>query len=62
MSVNKAAKEYLRGKFQSWHASQVNIQLVAGNSNDMVDLALSIIKPLVHSGCVNCMTTYQNYL
>ena len=36
----------MRRKFQSWYAIQVNIQLTAGNSNDMVDLALSTVKPL----------------
>ena len=36
----------MRSKFQNWYASQVNIQLAAGNSNEMVDLALSIVKPL----------------
>ena len=30
----------------SQYASQVNTQLTAGNSSDMVDLALSIVKPL----------------
>ena len=33
VSVNKAAKEFMRKKFQNWYASQVNIQLAAGNFN-----------------------------
>ncbi len=48
VSVNKAAKNFLRGKFQDWYATQLCDQLkVAGGGNaKFVDLKLSIMKPL----------------
>ena len=45
VSVNKAVKEYLRGKFQGWYAERVNSSLDSGTS-DVVDLKMSIMKPL----------------
>ncbi len=48
VSVNKAAKNFLRGKFQDWYATQLCDQLKAagGGNAKFVDLKLSIMKPL----------------
>ena len=49
VSVNKAAKEFLRRKFQQWYSDQVYTQIKNGTSEKAavnVDLKLSIIKPL----------------
>ena len=46
VSVNKAAKNFLRGQFQDWYATQICDQLKAGDANKFVDLKLSIMKPL----------------
>ena len=45
LSVNKAAKDFLRRKFREWYAKQVCVQL-NGAQNIPVDLRLSILKPL----------------
>ena len=45
LSVNKAVKDFLRGQFREWYAKQVCAQLEEGE-NKMVDLRLSILKPL----------------
>ena len=44
VSVNKAAKNFLRGQFEDWYATQICDQLKAGGPNKVVDL--SIMKPL----------------
>ena len=48
ISVNKAAKEFLRGQFQEWYSKQICHQLQEGNEStpQPVDLRMSIIKPL----------------
>ena len=48
ISVNKAAKEFLRGQFQEWYSEQICQQLQGDkeNSPQPVDLRLSIAKPL----------------
>ena len=45
ISVNKPAKEFLRGKFQEWYASQIADQIDKQDTHQ-VDLRLSIMKPL----------------
>ena len=45
LSVNKAAKDFLRGQFREWYAKQVCMQLKE-SENKAVDLRLSILKPL----------------
>ena len=45
LSVNKAAKDFLRREFREWYAKQVCVQLDAAQ-NIPVDLRLSILKPL----------------
>ena len=45
LSVNKAAKEYLRGEFQTWYAKQIS-QQVQGYSEKPVDLRLTAVKSL----------------
>ena len=44
LSVNKPAKEFLRGRFQEWYTSQIVDQLE--EDTQQVDLRLSIMKPL----------------
>jgi len=45
LSVNKAAKDFLRKEFREWYARKVCVQL-DGAHNEPVDLRLSILKPL----------------
>ena len=48
VSVNKSAKSYLRDKFSTWYAEQVNLQLSGGKqaSEVQVDMRLSVVKEL----------------
>ena len=48
VSVNKAAKEFLRGQFQEWYSDQICQQLQTCKENELesVDLKMSIVKPL----------------
>ena len=48
VSVNKSAKSYLREKFSTWYAEQVNLQLSGGKqaSEVQVDMRLSVMKEL----------------
>lgn len=46
VSVNKAAKDFLRQKFREWYANQVLSQLRNENDDVHSDLKLSIVKPL----------------
>ena len=51
ISVNKPAKNFLRGQFQDWYATQICQQLkvvgeVQTQAVQPVDLRLSIMKPL----------------
>ena len=45
VSVNKAAKNFMRDQFQRWYAEQIQ-QQVSSNVKNPVDLRLSIVKPL----------------
>ena len=45
LSVNKAAKDFLRDQFREWYAKQVCMQLQEGEIKT-VDLRLSLLKPL----------------
>ena len=45
VSVNKAAKEFLRNSFQKWYASIVCSQLNGQTEKQAVDLCLSVMKP-----------------
>ena len=46
ISVNKAAKEFMRREFQKWYAQQVCDQLQANREVTSIDLRLSVVKPL----------------
>lgn len=46
LSVNKAAKDYMKGKFQEWYATVILGQMEAGIV-EAVDMRLSLMKPLV---------------
>ena len=46
LSINKAAKDFLRGQFREWYALQVCSQIKGETGTKPVDLRLSIIKPL----------------
>jgi hypothetical protein len=46
VSINKAAKEYLRNQFQQWYSEQVCKQLKEESQTSKVDLSLSVMKPL----------------
>lgn len=45
VSVNKAAKDFMRDQFQRWYADQIQQQVHDGVKTP-VDLRLSIVKPL----------------
>ena len=53
LSVNKAAKEFLRNQFQQWYASQVCLQLEGKAEMEPIDLRMSVIKPLGAKWLVN---------
>ena len=47
ISVNKAAKEFLRSCFQEWYASKIAFQLKpSARVTEPVDLRLSLMKPI----------------
>ena len=46
LSVNKAAKEYLRGEFQAWYAKQISEQVQGISEKKPVDLRLTAVKSL----------------
>lgn len=46
ISVNKAAKEFLRKQFQEWFSSTISSQLHAGSTVEAVDLRMAVVKPL----------------
>ena len=48
VSVNKAAKEFLRNQFQEWYSEKICQQLQTGTSSAVqpVDLRITIVKPL----------------
>ena len=46
VSVNKAAKEYMRRQFHSWYSDQVCENLKNGKVNESIDLKMSVVKPL----------------
>jgi len=46
LSINKAAKEFLRGKFQEWYAMQIFNQRQGKIEKKPVDLRLSKVKPM----------------
>ena len=46
LSVNKAAKKFLRKCFQKWYTLQVCSQLEGKTSKEPIDLRLSVMKPI----------------
>ena len=49
VSVNKAAKDFMKREFQLWYSKQIEDQLEQGTAPEMlatVDLRLSVMKPL----------------
>lgn len=46
VSVNKSVKEFIRGKFQQWYSDQIRKCIDGGIKDKVVDLKLSIVKPL----------------
>ena len=46
VSVNKSVKEFTRGKFQQWYSDQIRKSIDGGMEDKVVDLKLSIVKPL----------------
>ena len=45
VSVNKAAKDFLRQRFREWYANQISQKIDEGDSS-AVDLRLTVVKPL----------------
>ena len=46
LSVNKAAKDFLRSQFQNWYAKELHSLLQGQAEAIPIDLKLSIVKPL----------------
>lgn len=46
LSVNKAAKNYLRNSFQEWYASQIKSRFDSSEEIQPINLSMSIVKPL----------------
>lgn len=46
ISVNKPAKDFLRGEFKSWYAKQVCSQFRGESEKAPIDMRLSVVKPL----------------
>ena len=46
ISVNKAAKEFLRRQFQDWYSPKITSQLQAGSTVEPVDMRMAVVKPL----------------
>ena len=46
ISVNRAAKQFLRNKFENWYADQIVGQKDVGKEIQPVDMRLSIVKPV----------------
>lgn len=51
LSVNKSAKDFMRGKFRQWYSTKVEQQMEDGKLTNMhamtpVDQRMSIMKPL----------------
>ena len=60
LSVNKAAKEFLRKQFTEWYSDQICQQLWKGiKPAKAIDLRLSIVKPL-GAQWVICLYDYFN--
>ena len=46
VSVNRSAKHFIRGKFESWYADRIMAQQGNGQDIQLVDLRLSVVKPI----------------
>ena len=46
VSVNRAAKQFLRTKFENWYADQIVVQKDLGKEIEPVDMQLTIVKPI----------------
>ena len=53
ISVNKAAKSFMRGQFQTWYSKQISLQMKIGGANDPVDLCLSVVMSVSSQWFVN---------
>ena len=57
LSVNRAAKHFIRGKFESWYADRIMAQQESGQDIQTVDVR-SIVKPI----SAQWMIDLYNYL
>ena len=46
VSVNRAAKQFLRTKFENWYTDQIVAQKDLGKEIEPVDMRLTIVKPI----------------
>ena len=56
LSINKAAKDFLRGKFREWYALQVCSQIKGETETEPVDLRLALSSLCVPNGLCHCMS------
>ena len=62
LSINKPVKDHLKGSFQDWYAAGVCRKILTGDGNrNVIDLRLSLLKPLglqwLESACTYIQTT-----
>ena len=58
LSINKAAKEFLRTEFKEWYAQELCSQLNERKETEAIDLKLSVIKPL----CAKWMVALHDHI
>ena len=58
VSVNRAAKQFLRNKFENWYTDNIVAQKSADKDVEPVDMKLSIVKPIA----AKWMIDLYNYL
>ena len=58
VSVNRAAKQFLRSKFENWYADSIVAQKNLGKDIEPVDMKLSVVKPIA----AKWMIDLYNYL
>jgi len=59
VSVNRAAKHFMRSKFESWYADRIMAQQQNGGDIQPVDLRVSVVKP-IGTQWLNYMTTLRD--
>jgi len=59
ISVNKSIKQFLRGEFHDWYANQICGHLQTSKNMQLVDLRLTIVKPLSATWIIRLMDHFR---